>query len=474
MESTKDTVKFLLKERDIPTAWYNIAPDLPFPLDPPLHPQTLQPLGPADLMPLFPMALIEQEVSMAPTIDVPGAVLDGYRQYRPAPLYRARRLEQALGTPARIYYKYEGMSPVGSHKANTSIAQAYYNHREGVRRLATETGAGQWGSALAMASAMFGLECSVYMVKVSYEQKPYRKAMMRVYGADVTPSPSTKTAAGRAILARYPDSPGSLGIAISEAVEDAALNEDTKYSLGSVLNHVLLHQTVIGLEARLQMEMAGDSPDYVIACVGGGSNFAGLTFPFLKPALAARKEAAAAVSPAPRGGSAAAAPGPRVIAVEPMACPTLTRGTYGYDYGDTACLAPVARMYTLGHSFVPAGIHAGGLRYHGAAPIVSALLNHGLIEARAVPQLGVFESAVTFARSEGILPAPESAHAVRVAMDIALEARETGASPAILFGLSGHGHFDLAAYDAYFDGQLQDYAHPQDEIQKALAGLPRV
>lgn len=469
MPQTTDTVKYLLREEDIPTAWYNIVPDLPFALDPPLHPQTLKPLGPEDLMPLFPMALIEQEVSTAPEIDVPGEVLDGYRQYRPSPLCRARRLEKALGTTARIYYKYEGLSPVGSHKANTSIAQAYYNRREGVRRLATETGAGQWGSALAMACRMFGLECSVYMVRVSYEQKPYRKALMRVYGADVTPSPSDRTAAGRAVLASDPNSPGSLGIAISEAVEDAATHADTKYSLGSVLNHVLLHQTIVGLETQLQMEMAGDRPDVVVGCVGGGSNFAGLAFPFLKPALAARRQGGAN-----SGAARCAVPGPRVIAVEPTACPTLTRGTYCYDYGDTARLAPVVRMHTLGHGFIPAGIHAGGLRYHGAAPIVSALVRDGLIEACAVAQVAVFEAAVAFARSEGILPAPESAHAVRTAIDLALVARENGASPAILFGLSGHGHFDMEAYESHFAGKLKDYAHPQSEIDRALARVPRV
>ncbi len=462
------TVKFLLKESDIPTAWYNIASDLPFPLDPPLNPQTMQPLGPADLAPLFPMELIMQEVSTAPVIDIPGEVLHAYRLYRPSPLFRARRLEKALGTTARIYYKYEGMSPVGSHKANTSIAQAYYNKREGVRRLATETGAGQWGSALAMASAMFGLECSVYMVKVSYEQKPYRKALMQAYGADVTPSPSPKTNSGRAILAKSPQSPGSLGIAISEAVEDAATHDDTKYSLGSVLNHVLLHQTVIGLEAQQQMAMAGEQPDVVIGCFGGGSNFAGLAFPFLKPALAAGKAAGRST------GSAAASVGPRIIAVEPAACPSLTRGVYSYDFGDTACIAPVAKMYTLGHDFVPAGIHAGGLRYHGAAPMVSALYHHGFIEARAVKQLATFEAATLFTRAEGILPAPESAHAIRAAIDVALEAKATGSSPAILFGLSGHGHFDLGAYQAYAAGKLEDYEHPQDEIDRALAALPKV
>jgi len=463
MTVRQETVKFLLQERDIPTAWYNVVPDLPFDLSPPLHPETLRPLGPEDLAPLFPMALIEQEVSTAPAVDIPGPVMDCYRQYRPSPLFRARRLEKALATTARIYYKYEGMSPVGSHKANTAIAQAYYNKRQGVRRLSTETGAGQWGSALAMACAMFGLECSVYMVRVSYEQKPYRKAMMHVYGADVTPSPSTRTAAGRAILERDPDSLGSLGIAISEAVEDAVTHDDTRYSLGSVLNHVLLHQTVVGLEAKMQMEMAGDRPDVIVGCVGGGSNFAGLAFPFLRPALLSARRRAEAPPP-----------GPRIIAVEPTACPTLTRGLYAYDYGDTACLAPVALMYTLGHGFVPAGIHAGGLRYHGAAPILSALVKRGFIEARAVSQLPVFRSAVDFARSEGIVPAPESAHAIHVAMEVALRARDDGTSPAILIGLSGHGHFDLAAYEAYSAGELKDYMHPQAEIERALASLPKV
>ena len=453
------TVKFILSEKDIPTTWYNIIPDLPFQLMPPLHPGTLQPMNPGDLSRLFPMAVIEQEMSSKPEIDIPGEVLDVYRLWRPSPLFRARRLEAALRTPARIYYKYEGVSPAGSHKPNTAVAQAYYNKREGTRRLATETGAGQWGSALAMACSFFGLECSVYMVKVSYDQKPYRRALMQAYGADVTPSPSPKTAAGRSILAASPDSPGSLGIAISEAVEDAATHDDTKYSLGSVLNHVLLHQTVIGQEAQLQMEMAGEKPDYVVGCCGGGSNFGGLALPFIGESLKTK-------------GSGRR--GPRAIAVEPSACPTLTRGVYAYDYGDTAKVAPVAMMYTLGHGFVPAGIHAGGLRYHGDSPLVSALFHHGLIEARAVKQIPVFEAAVLFARSEGILPAPESAHAIRTAIDLAVEARETGADPAILIGLSGHGHFDLAAYDAYATGILEDYEHPQDEIDRAIAELPVV
>ncbi|NPV70100.1 MAG: TrpB-like pyridoxal phosphate-dependent enzyme [Firmicutes bacterium] len=455
------TTKFILKEEQMATAWYNIVPDLPFQLDPPLHPATLKPIGPQDLAPLFPMALIEQEVSSSRSVDIPGEILDVYRLWRPTPLFRARRLEAALGTPARIYYKYEGVSPAGSHKPNTSVAQAYYNKLEGTRRLSTETGAGQWGSALAMACSLFGLDCSVYMVRVSYEQKPYRRSLMQVYGAEVTPSPSDKTQSGRSILAKDPDSPGSLGIAISEAVEDAATHDDTKYSLGSVLNHVLLHQTVIGLEAQQQMAMAGDEPDFVVGCCGGGSNFAGLSFPFLKPVLECMRT----------GGTLN---GPRFIAVEPAACPTLTRGVYAYDFGDTAGVAPVAKMYTLGHAFVPAGIHAGGLRYHGESPLVSALYHHGLIEARAVKQIPVFEAATTFARTEGILPAPESAHAIRTAIDLALEARETGKEPAILFGLSGHGHFDLAAYEAYAAGRLQDYEHPQDEIDRALADLPKV
>ncbi|MGE5486000.1 MAG: TrpB-like pyridoxal phosphate-dependent enzyme [Ignavibacteriales bacterium] len=454
------TVKFILSEKDLPTTWYNIVPDLPFPLMPPLHPATLQPLGPGDLAPLFPQAIIEQEMSAEPTIDIPGEVIDVYRLWRPSPLFRARRLEAALHTPARIYYKYEGVSPAGSHKPNTAIAQAYYNKREGTRRVATETGAGQWGTALAMACSFFGLECSVYMVRVSYDQKPYRRSLMQVYGADVTPSPSPKTAAGRSILETSPDSPGSLGIAISEAVEDAVTHDDTKYSLGSVLNHVLLHQTVIGLEARRQMDLAGDRPDYVVACCGGGSNFGGLAFPFIGESLRAKRAGG-------RGG-------PRVIAVEPAACPTLTRGVYAYDYGDTAKVAPVAMMYTLGHGFVPAGIHAGGLRYHGESPLVSALFHHGLIEARAVKQLPTFEAAVLFARSEGILPAPESAHAIRAAVDLAVEARETGREAAILFGLSGHGHFDLAAYQAFASGVLEDYEHPQAEIERAMADLPAV
>lgn len=453
--SEDKTRKFILTEKEMPTAWYNVAADLPFELAPPLHPGTLQPLGPADLAPLFPMALIEQEVSTQRYIDIPGAVIDALRSWRPSPLFRARALEKALDTPAHIYYKYEGVSPAGSHKPNTAVAQAYYNKKEGTRRLTTETGAGQWGSALSIACAMFGLECTVYMVKVSYQQKPYRRSLIQSYGAEVLASPTDRTASGRAILAKDPDSTGSLGIAISEAVEDAAPKPDTHYSLGSVLNHVILHQTVIGEEAIRQMALSGDYPDYVIGCFGGGSNFGGIAIPFLREKM--------------KKGS-----GPRLVAVEPAACPSLTKGRLAYDFGDTAGIAPVARMYTLGHGFVPEGIHAGGLRYHGAAPLVSALLEHGLVEARAYPQLPVFEAAVLFARSEGILPAPESSHAIRAAVDFAQECKASGQAKTILFNLSGHGHFDLAAYDAYFSGKLVDYEHPQERIEAALRDLPAV
>lgn len=446
--------KILLSEKEMPRQWYNIAADLSAAPKPPLHPSTKQPIGPDDLAPLFPMALIEQEVSTERWIDIPEEIIDIYRLWRPAPLYRARRLEQALGTPAKIYYKYEGTSPAGSHKPNTAVAQAYYNKREGVRRLATETGAGQWGSALSLACQMFGLECTVYMVKVSYEQKPYRRSLMQVWGAEVIPSPSDKTAAGRGVLEATPDSPGSLGMAISEAVEDAASNDDTKYALGSVLNHVLLHQTVIGLETKRQMEMAGDYPDVIVASHGGGSNFAGLAFPFLADKFAGRDV--------------------RAVAVEPSACPTLTRGHAAYDFGDTAGMTPLMYMYTLGHEFVPDGIHAGGLRYHGAAPLVAHLYEQGLIEAKALPQRAVFESALQFARTEGLLPAPESAHAVHGAVEEALQAKEAGEERTILFGLSGHGHFDLGAYDNFLSGRLQDFELPQEVIDKALAALPSV
>lgn len=447
----KDFTKVVLPESELPKAWYNILADLPSPPPPPLHPGTKQPIGPSDLEPLFPREIILQEVSTERWIEIPEPVRDVYRLWRPTPLIRARRLEAALQTPARIYYKYEGTSPAGSHKPNTAVAQAFYNKQAGVRRLTTETGAGQWGSALAMACRMFGLDCTVYMVRVSYRQKPYRRILMETWGAEVVPSPSDRTRAGRAILEQDPDSPGSLGIAISEAVEDAATHEDTKYSLGSVLNHVLLHQTVIGLEAKRQMELFDDYPDVVIGCIGGGSNFAGLSFPFLQDKLRGRAV--------------------RVVAVEPTACPTLTKGQYLYDFGDTARTTPLIKMYTLGHSFIPPGIHAGGLRYHGDAPTVCLLYQQGYIEAVAYPQRAVFEAAVAFARTEGIPPAPESAHAVKRAMDEAIACREAGESKAILFNLSGHGHFDLAAYEEYLAGRLADFEYPEEEIRKALEGL---
>ncbi len=451
-----EPTKILLSEAEMPTAWYNILADLPFPPAPYLHPATLQPIGPADLAPLFPMELIKQEVSSERYIAIPEEVQAIYRLYRPSPLFRAHRLEKALDTPARIYYKYEGVSPVGSHKPNTAIAQAYYNKQEGTKRITTETGAGQWGSALSMACNFFGLECKVYMVKVSYYQKPYRRILMETFGATVVPSPSQDTNAGRSILAQNPDSPGSLGIAISEAVEDAATRDDTKYSLGSVLNHVLMHQTVVGQEAKQQLEKAGVYPDILVGCVGGGSNFAGFAFPFLQDKLAGKQ------------------PALRAIAVEPQACPSITKGPYAFDFGDTARTAPVAKMYTLGHTFVPAGIHAGGLRYHGMAPLISLLCNKGLIEAVAVPQIATFAAAVQFTRAEGILPAPETAHAIRVVIDEALKCKEAGQSKVIAFNLSGHGHFDLAAYDQYLAGKLEDYAYPAEKVQEALAHLPKV
>ena len=431
--------KFLLADSQIPSVWVNVLPSLKEPLDPPLNPLTKSPLAPQDLQPIFPMELIEQEFSPKPEIDIPGEVMDIYRLWRATPLYRARRLEKALDTPAHIYYKYEGTSPAGSHKPNTAVAQAYYNKRAGIRRLATETGAGQWGSALSLACQMFGMECTVYMVRISYDQKPYRRMMMHTWGAEVFPSPSDRTNSGRSVLAESPDSPGSLGIAISEAVEDAATHPDTNYSLGSVLNHVMLHQTVIGQEAKLQMELAGEEPEVVIGCFGGGSNFGGLALPYVLDRLAGK--------------------GPRILAVEPAACPSLTRGSFAYDFGDTAKLTPLIRMYTLGHDFVPPGIHAGGLRYHGASPLLSHLVHHGQIEAKAYPQVPVFDAAVQFARTEGILPAPESSHAIRAAVDEALQAREEGRSRTILFCLSGHGHFDLAAYETFLCGKLQDYLY---------------
>jgi tryptophan synthase beta chain len=432
--------KITLPESEIPTHYYNILPELPTPLAPPLHPGTRQPIGPADLLPLFPMELIKQEVSSETWIEIPDEVRDIYRLYRPSPLFRARAFEEMLDTPARIYYKSEHVSPVGSHKLNTALMQAWANKKEGTKRLATETGAGQWGSALACACRLMGLECMVYMVRVSYDQKPYRRIMMKTYGAEIVASPSSLTRAGRAILAKDPDSPGSLGIAISEAVEDAAGREDTKYSLGSVLNHVLLHQTVIGLEARKQMERAGDYPDVVIGCHGGGSNFSGLALPFLRDKI---KEGRRNL---------------RVVAAEPTACPSLTQGKREYDFGDTAGTTPLMMMHTLGHEFVPPPVHAGGLRYHGSAPLVSHLLAENLIEAAAYRQGEVFESAVKFARCEGTIPAPESAHAIHCTVVHALRAREEGRPLVILFNLSGHGHFDLSAYESYLAGTMDPNA----------------
>ncbi len=450
-----DTIKYILDEDRMPKNWYNIAADLPEPLAPVIHPGTHQPIGPEDLAPLFPMALIMQEVSAEREIEIPEPVRDVYRQWRPSPLMRARRLEKALDTPARIFYKYEGVSPAGSHKPNTAIAQAFYNKEEGVRRLTTETGAGQWGSSLAFAGSLFDLEVDVYMVKVSYQQKPYRRALMETYGARCVASPSEETNSGRAILEQDPDSTGSLGIAISEAVEIAATNDDTKYSLGSVLNHVLTHQTIIGQEAIMQLEMADDYPDIVIGCAGGGSNFSGLAFPFLGEQF--------------RGGKAV-----RAIAVEPSACPTLTQGRYAYDFGDTGHLTPLVKMHTLGSAFVPPGIHAGGLRYHGMAPLVSHLVELDAIEARAYDQTECFKAAVDFARAEGVVPAPESSHAVRGVIAEALACKEEGQSRSILFNLSGHGHFDMQAYTDYFSGQLQDVQYDKDKLNAALAELPEI
>ncbi len=429
--------KFTLRDNQIPTAWFNVIPSMPNPPSPPLHPGTKQPVGPEDLAPLFPMALIEQEVSGAEYIDIPGKVLDVYRMYRPTPLIRAKRLEKALKTPARIYYKYEGVSPAGSHKPNTAIAQAYYNKAEKVKRLATETGAGQWGSALAMACSFFGLKCQVFMVKASYHQKPGRRVMMETWGARVTPSPSEETESGKKILAGDAESPGSLGIAISEAVETAAKDPNTKYALGSVLNHVLLHQTVIGQEAKLQMEKAKDTPDIIVGCVGGGSNYAGLAYPFVPDKTKGGRDI-------------------KFLAVEPSACPTLTAGSFEYDFGDTGEMTPLVEMYTLGHTFVPPPIHAGGLRYHGDAPSLCRLVKDGVIEAVAYPQTKVFEAAMQFAKAEGIIPAPESAHAIRGAIDEALACKETGQDKAILFGLSGHGLLDLKAYEDFLSGDLMD------------------
>ena len=452
IQAPETATRIQLDEREMPTRWYNIQADLPFPGSPPLHPATRQPVGPQDLAPLFPMELIKQEVSQERYIDIPQPVQEALRMWRPTPLIRAVRLERELKTTARIYYKYEGGSPPGSHKPNTAVAQAFYNKAEGTRRLTTETGAGQWGSALAFATKLFDLECMVYMVRISYEQKPYRKSMMHVWGAEVVPSPSDRTQAGQRIRAENPESTGSLGIAISEAIEDAAAKDDTKYSLGSVLNHVLMHQTIIGQEALLQMERAGAMPDLVVGCVGGGSNFSGLAFPFLRERLTGRSKT-------------------RFLAVEPSACPTMTRGKFAYDFGDTIGMTPLLEMYTLGHAFVPDGIHAGGLRYHGMAPLVSGLAKHGFIEPVAYSQRAVFDAAVQFARAEGTIPAPETAHAIRAVIDEAVKARERGDSPVILFNFSGHGLLDLAAYDSYFAGTMSDVTLSEARIQELVAAL---
>jgi tryptophan synthase beta chain len=451
-----DQIRYLLNESDLPKQWYNIAADSPVPPTPVLHPGTKEPVTPDFLSALFPMEIIMQEISSEPYIDIPEEVREVYKLYRPTPLLRARNLEKALGTPAHIYYKYEGVSPAGSHKPNTAIPQAFYNKISGTRALTTETGAGQWGSALAMACKSFDLDLEVYMVKVSYDQKPYRRYLMELYDAQVFASPTDRTNAGRAILANDPNSPGSLGIAISEAVEVAATSGGTKkYSLGSVLNHVLMHQSVIGEECLKQMDMAGEYPDVVIGCVGGGSNFGGIAFPFVRENL--------------RNGQRT-----RLVAVEPAATPSLTRGVYAFDYGDTAQMAPIVKMHTLGHDFIPAPIHAGGLRYHGMAPAVCALYDAGLIEAVAVKQVAVFEAAKLFANTEGILPAPESSHAIRTAIDEALDAKEKGEKKVILFNLSGHGHFDLSAYNAYHSGNLQDYEIPDEVIDNIRDHLPQV
>ena len=448
-----ETTKFLLDEKALPESWYNLVPDLPFDLEPPLNPQTREPVGPEAFAPIFPQEIIRQEVTAEPYVPIPEEVREIYSLWRPTPLFRARRLEKLLDTPAHIYYKYEGVSPAGSHKPNTAVPQAYYNREEGVRRLTTETGAGQWGSSLAFACGVMDLDCTIYMVRVSYNQKPYRRIMMETYGATVHASPTDLTQAGRNILEEYPDSPGSLGIAISEAVEDAASNDDAKYSLGSVLNHVLLHQTVIGQEAIEQMELAGEYPDVVVGCAGGGSNFGGIAFPFLRENLVNGRDT-------------------RFVAVEPASCPTLTKGRFTYDFGDTAGMTPMMKMYTLGHSFVPPGIHAGGLRYHGDSPILSALVHEGLVEARAYPQNPTFEAGLTFARTEGIVPAPEVTHAIKATMDLALEAKEAGEKKTILFNLCGHGHFDFAAYERYLQGGLEDIEHSEKAIEEAIAQIP--
>jgi tryptophan synthase beta chain len=445
--------RILLDESEIPTHWYNVIADLPAPPPPPLHPGTHEPIGPDDLAPLFPMALIEQEVTAERYVEIPQEVRDVYALWRPSPLYRAYRLERALGTPARIYYKYEGVSPAGSHKPNTAVPQAFYNAQAGVKRLTTETGAGQWGSALAFATAQFGLGCEVWQVAASFTQKPYRASMMRTWGATIHSSPSNLTEAGRAILAEHPDSPGSLGIAISEAVEAAMADPDTKYALGSVLNHVLLHQTVIGEEALLQLAKVGETPDLIVGCTGGGSNFAGLSFPFLREKLAGKMS-------------------PHILAVEPSACPSLTKGEYRYDFGDVAGMTPLVKMHTLGHDFVPDPIHAGGLRYHGMSPLLSHIYELGMFEAEAIDQTACFDAAVRFARAEGIIPAPEPTHALAAAIREAEACKETGEEKVILTALCGHGHFDMAAYDAYFRGELTDFDYPEEAVRDAMSRVP--
>ncbi len=448
-----DTVKYLLSEDKLPTHWYNVVADLPSPPPPPLHPATHEPVGPEALAPLFPMALIAQEVTSERYVEIPEAVRDVYRLWRPSPLYRARRLEKALDTPAHIYYKYEGVSPAGSHKPNTAVPQAYYNAQEGVTKLTTETGAGQWGSALSFACSLFGIECEVWQVRASYDQKPYRRMMMETFGASVHPSPSDLTASGRAVLAEHPDSPGSLGIAISEAVEMAAADPAVRYALGSVLNHVLLHQTVIGQEALAQMEMAGETPDVIVGCTGGGSNFGGLVFPFLREKLAGRMN-------------------PVIRAVEPASCPSLTKGRYAYDFGDTAGLTPLLKMHTLGHEFVPDPIHAGGLRYHGMSPLISHIYELGLIEAVAKPQSECFAAGVRFARAEGIIPAPEPTHALAAAIEEALACKQTGETKVILTALCGHGQLDLPSYGRYLAGDLVDHQLSDEAVAAAMANLP--
>ena len=447
--------KITLAESDLPSHWYNTVPDLPVPAPPVLHPGTHEPVGPDDLAPLFPMDLILQEVSQDSYVEIPEEIREVYRKWRPTPMYRAHGLEEMIGGPARIYYKYEGVSPVGSHKPNTAVAQAYYNAKAGVKKLSTETGAGQWGSALSFACALFGLECEVFMVRASYDQKPYRKAMIETYGATIHPSPSDRTETGRRILAEDPNTSGSLGIAISEAVEVAATNDDVKYSLGSVLNHVLMHQTVIGEEALKQLALVEETPDVVIGCTGGGSNFAGLAFPFVREKLAGKMD-------------------PVIRAVEPAAAPSLTRGSYQFDFGDTAGMTPLVKMHTLGHGFIPDPIHAGGLRYHGMAPLVSLLVDEGIVEAESLHQNETFARAVEFARVEGIIPGPEPTHAVASAMNEAIKAKESGEEKVILFNLSGHGHFDMASYQAYFNGELVDYEHPAEAIATAMEDVPVV